>query len=70
MKEQEELFKKLAFIKLDRFGRGGYKKHVKIAKQIWKHIFSVQPSGFAVFNYLYKKKFLLSYLYFGCFMYI
>ena len=34
---------------LDSFGRGGYKNHVKIAKQIWKHIFSVQPSGF-VFN--------------------
>ena len=31
------------------FGRGGYKKYVKIAKQIWKYIFSVQPSGF-VFN--------------------
>ena len=41
---------------LDSFGRGEYikkkkkiKKHVKIAKQIWKQIFSVQPSGF-VFN--------------------
>ena len=27
----------------------GYKNHDKIAKQIWKHIFSVQPSG-VVFN--------------------
>ena len=34
---------------LDSFGRGGYKNHVKIAKQIWKHIFSMQPSGL-VFN--------------------
>ena len=27
---------------LDSFWRGGYKNHVKIATQIWKHIFSVQ----------------------------
>ena len=26
----------------DNFGRGGCKSHAKIAKQIWKHIFSVQ----------------------------
>ena len=31
---------------LDSFERGGYKNHVKTVKQIWKHIFSVQPSGF------------------------
>ena len=34
---------------LDSFWRGVYKNHAKIAKQIWKYIFSVQPYGF-VFN--------------------
>ena len=33
-------------------GRGGgyknHENHVKIAKQTWKHIFSVQPSGFVL----------------------
>ena len=42
-------------------GGFGYKNNVKIAKQIWKHVFFMHASIFVI-NYLSKNKFLLPYL--------